>query len=67
MNIVYYYILYLKQIKNPDTIEIHLCPFNTKAKAEAYRQRVDQEFGDRVVHSKVKKVDLSKYEGGFWL
>lgn len=67
MKILYYYIIYLRQIKDPETVEIHLCPFNTKAKAEAYKLKADKEFADRLVFSKIKKVDLAKYEGGFWL
>ena len=67
MKIVYYYILYLKAKNNPEEIEIHLKPFNTKTAAEVYGIKAQKEFGDRVFFSKIKKVDLAKYQEGIWL
>lgn len=67
MKIVYYYIVYLKALKNPDKIEIHCKPFNTKAAAEEYGLKVAKEYGNRIYYTKIKKVDLSKSEKGIWL
>ena len=67
MKIVYYYVLYLKGKQYPDMIEIHLRPFTTKDKAEAYREKTDKAYGDRVYFSKIKKVDLAKSDKGIWL
>ena len=50
--VVYYYVLYLRAKNNPEDIEIHLKPFNTKGEAEAYQLKTDKHFGKRVYFSK---------------
>ena len=71
MNIVYYYILYLKREskkeKGKEKIEIHMDPFDTKAKAEAYKEKCDAHYGKKVHWSGIKRVDLAKYEKGIWI
>lgn len=67
MDVVYYYVLYLKSKENEYFVEIHLKPFETKQEAEEYRKKADEYFGDRVVHSKIRRTDLSKSENGLWL
>lgn len=71
MNIVYYYVLYLKRASGKDPkkekIEIHLDPFPTQAQAEAYKKKADAHYGAKVWHSSIKKVDLSKHEKGIWI
>ena len=67
MKVIYYYVLYLRSKNNSDEIEIHLKPFNTKVAAEEYKEKTDKEFGSRVYYSKIKKMDIAKYDGGIWL
>lgn len=71
MQIVYYYVLYLKRDSEKEPgkqkIEIHLNPFATQRQAEAYKEKADKKFGDKVHWSGIKKVDLSKHEKGIWL
>ena len=67
MKIVYYYIAYVKNKQYPSDIEIHALPFDTKDAAEKYKEKWDAHVGDRLYHSKIKRVDLSKFEGGIWL
>ena len=67
MKIVYYYVLYLRGKKDPEMIELHLKPFKKKDEAETYRRQCDNAFGERVYHSKIKKVDLSKSKDEIWL
>lgn len=71
MEIVYYYVLYLKRMskKTPGRykIDIHLDPFPTQARAEAYKKECDAHYGDLVHFSCVKKVDLTKHKEGIWL
>ena len=67
MKIVYYYVLYLRGEYDRESIEIHLRPFKTKEAAEAYKEKYDKHFADRVYHSKIKRVDLAKSEKGLWL
>ncbi len=67
MKIVYYYIAYVRNKQYPEDIEIHLLPFDTKDAAEAYKVDWDKKVGDRLYHSKVKRVDLAKFPGGLWL
>lgn len=64
MKIIYYYVLYLKK---ENDIEIHAKPFTTKSAAEDYQKKSDAHFGDRVYFSKIKKVDVSKYDKEIWL
>lgn len=67
MKIVYYYVLYLRGLKDPNKIEIHCEPFNTKKEAEDYQAKADKHFGERYYSSTIKRVDLSKFEKGIWL
>ena len=67
MKIVYYYLLYLRAKDDPEAIELHLKPFKTKVEAEEYQQEQDEKYGERVYHSKIKRVDLAKSERGIWL
>lgn len=67
MKIVYYYIAYIRNKQYPEDIELHLLPFNTKQAAEDYQKEFDKKAGDRLYHSKIKRVDLAKFERGLWL
>ena len=71
MKIVYYVVLYLKkELKTKPgefKVTIHLDPFGTQARAEAYKAQCEENYGDRLLRASIKKVDLSKYEDGVWL
>jgi len=67
MKIVYYYIAYVRNKQYPEDIELHLLPFATKKEAENYKVKWDEKVGDRLYHSKIKRVDLSKFENEIWL
>lgn len=67
MKIVYYYIAYIRNKQYPEDIEIHGLPFDTKKEAEEYQVEFDKKAGDRLYYSKIKRVDLSKFERGIWL
>lgn len=67
MDIKYYYIAYIKNKQYPEDIEVHALPFDTKDAAQAYKEKFDKECGERLYHSKIKRVDLAKFPGGIWL
>ena len=67
MQIIYYVVIYLKALKHPEMVEIHLKPKKTKDAAKEYEEQAIKEYGDRIVHTKIKRVDLAKFEGGIWL
>lgn len=71
MNVVYYYVLYLrkesKKTPGKSKVEIHLDPFDTQAQAESYKKKCDAKYGKMVHKSLIKKVDLSKHPEGVWI
>ena len=67
MKIVYYSVVYYKSEKDPTKIEIALKPYFIKTEAEKACVKMKEQFGEKIVYTKVKKVNLSNSKDGYWL
>ena len=67
MDIVYFYLVYLRNKKDPEKIEVHGIPFSTREEAERYKSKADKHFGKRLYFSKIRRTDLSKSKDGLWI
>ncbi|MCI6330148.1 MAG: hypothetical protein MR775_04925 [Erysipelotrichaceae bacterium] len=65
MDVVYYAIIYLKDMQDVFT-EIHMKPFETKEEAQKCCSKVNNVYGERVLKTKIRRTDLAK-TGEFWL